>query len=77
MRNPLRRFELVFYQMLWLGGQIKVNMQDLTKHQANVTSLIELFENMFNLLEKLKYLSLRSYFLPKRRYSIVRSDCEV
>ena len=77
MRNPLRRFELVFYQMLWLGGQIKVNMQDLTKHQANGTSLIELFENMFNLLEKLKYLSLRSYFLPKRRYSIVRSDCEV
>ena len=77
MRNPLRRFELVFYQMLWLGGQIKVNMQDLTKHQANGTSLIEIFENMFNLLEKLKYLSLRSYFLPKRRYSIVRSDCEV
>ena len=63
--------------MLWLWGQIKVNMQDLTKHQANGTSLIELFENMFNLLEKLKYLSLRSYFLPKRRYSIVRSDCEV
>ena len=49
----------------------RINLRDFTEHQANGTSLL------FILLEKLRYLSLRSCFILKRSYSIVRSDCEV
>ena len=49
----------------------RINLRDLTEHQANGTFLL------FILLEKFRYLSLQNCFILKRSYSIVRSDCEV
>ena len=76
MRNPLRRYWIGHpISILGLEARWRVNLRDSTEHKANGTPLLELF-NFFIFLEKMRYLSMRSCFLPKRSYSIVRSDCE-